>query len=131
MRYRLLLSVLLFSFSAHSQVYKFRALGFAFLKYNDVVADNPPWTPADILVTLDYDKEKITLYNKDDDNFDIATKVKKVTKGDMAIWAFGCLDKNGVTCNVTFLYDPSGNHEYSIMVEYSNQEYIYYMDKID
>lgn len=126
----LLLMAVTISFVSFGQFHKFRAHGFAYVK-RDNVAVKEDWQTSNVMVTLDLDKQRITIYNGDKEHFDIISKddPRKLDDGASGVM-FHCLDAHNIRADVFFLNLPDDPHPWSITIEYSDSEYMYNMDKI-
>lgn len=87
---------------------------------------------ASVLIVLDVERERITIYSKEKQIFDII-EVQEVTTDDDGddFWPLLCVDVDGITCTVNFAKLNSRDGANQIYIEYKDFNYVYNVYFID
>ena len=128
----LLLTVSIFSYS---QVTKFKTTSYS-SKVKDVRTDNwSKWSePSDteILISIDLTNERIKIFSKEEQVYDIIKYYDKDTDsdGDETL-SFQCDDEDGIKCIVRFVVLNSQNGRKQIYIDYNNIMWMYNIYNLD
>lgn len=133
MRQVILLSAfLLLSTVAFCQVYKFKAHSASYKyegKYGWTKWTEPEETS--ILIVFNIDKERVTIYSKETQEYDIIKVYDKVVDSDGDdVFRYLCVDKDGLRCNIRWIY-LNAQSRWQIYVDYSDMMWVYNVRKID
>lgn len=123
----LLLLILLPQFSA-GQVYKLKSTNFS----SRIKLDDGSWskwnepTEANVLITIDLNKDRITIYSKETQVYDIVDYEGKTTddEGDDS-HSYYCVDDDGNTCRVMTLKINSQSGRLQMYVYYADMNWLY------
>jgi hypothetical protein len=130
MKHFLFIASLFICTTSFAQFSKFRSVGFAYVLKNNISVSQD-WTKTDVLITLDIEKKRLTIYNQDGDHFDIISVEKSQKIENNSILQFHSLDVNNRLCDFYLMYNPDNTNQWTIEVEYSDTKYLYLMDKIE
>jgi hypothetical protein len=121
----LLLSSTLASFG---QVYKLRSSTFS-SKYKVSEYSWSEWSElaeTNVLITFDLAKDRITIYSKTTQVYDIAEYEEKITDKDGDdILSYFCVNQDGLTCRVRFVKLNSQNGRNQVYVDFSDMMFFY------
>ena len=126
--------IILLTNLAYGQVYKLKTTSFAFkTKINDYQwSDWSEWEEASILVVMDSDKDRITIYSKDTQVYDIAEDEGKTTDSDGDdTWSFYCVNEDGLTCGVRLVILNSQNGLNQLYVDFNDAKWVYNLYSLD
>jgi hypothetical protein len=131
MKYALLLLLALtLAFTAQAQsVYKFKTTNLAFRYPED--KKYRKWENCEVLVMLNWNTERLHIYSKEEQVFDLVDGTEKQTDSDGDSYiTFTGVDKDGNRCQLRLLYiSRSNNDELHLYVHYSDVSYVYSMHK--
>lgn len=126
--------VMLPSLKLHAQVYKLKATNFT-SKVNVEGrgwGEWADWKDSDVLITMDMDKDRITIYSKEVQKYDIAEYEGKETDDDGDdIWSFFCINEDGVKCRVRLAKLKSQNGRNQVYVDFSDLMIVYNVYTLD
>ncbi|WP_297516088.1 hypothetical protein [Flavobacterium sp.] len=122
------------STNVFGQVYKLRSTSLSSRhKIND--AKWSSWSDAEeanVLITFDETNNRITIYSKVTQVYDIAEYEGKTTDEDGDdIFSYYCIDKDGVRCRVKWLKLNSQNGRMQMYVYYSDLNWLYNVYLLD
>ena len=122
----LLLTVSVFSYS---QVTKFKTTSYASKSKNVSTNNWTKWSePSDteILISKDLTNERIKIFSKEEQVYDIIKYYDKDTDsdGDETL-SFQCVDVDGIKCIVRFVILNSQNGRKQIYIDYNNIMWMY------
>lgn len=112
---------------ALSQVNKLKATAFAYRYINDyqVWSDWSDWENCDILCVLDISKDRITVYSKETQIYDIIdSEDGYYDKDGDYIWILEAIDDNGLKCKVK-LITREASKRVELYVNYSDFQWVY------
>jgi hypothetical protein len=126
--------LLIFTSSAFGQVYKMRSTSLS-SKYK---INNYRWSDwseaeeASILMTIDMNKDRIIIYSKETQIYDIAEYEGKTTDddGDDFI-SYYCVNEEGITCRVRLAKLNSQNGRNQIYIDFSDFRFVYNVYYLD
>lgn len=125
---------LMMSISLTAQVYKFRSteLSFRYEKENGQWTNWDEPTESSVLITMDIDNQRITIYSKEKQVYDFAEYegIKTDEDGD-DIMSFYCVDNNGKTCRVSYMLLHSRNERKQFYVYYNDYNFVYNVNVLD
>ena len=138
MRYRKLLFVLLFTaltFSAVAQVTKFKSTSYATKFKNETTGKWGKWSEfekTEVLITIDLTNERIKIFSKAEQEYDIIKYYEKVTddEGDETL-QFHCVNEDGLKCFVRFVILNSQNGRRQLYVDFADMMWVYNIYKLD
>jgi hypothetical protein len=124
-----ILFILTFSFS-HSQVTKFKTTSGSTKIFNENTQRWKDWEKltngADILITLDITNERIKIFSKTEQVFDIIKYFDKKTDDDGDdIISFQCVDQDGLKCKIRFVILNSQEGRKQVYIDYSDMIILY------
>lgn len=130
----LVIVLLTFTTTAFGQVYKLKSTSFSSrYKINDYRWSE--WsepTEASVLITFNLNSDRITIYSKVTQVYDIAEYEGKITDEDGDdILSFYCVDKDGHTCRVSWVVLNSQNGIMQMYVYYSDMNWLYNIYSLD
>jgi len=131
-----LTTVVLFSFcmTSYGQVYKFKSTALSMqTKINEYRWSAwDAWEETSVLITVDINKERITIYSKEIQIYDIANYEGETTDndGDTTI-SFYCVDKDGKTCRIRLVKLISQDDTKQLYVDYSDARLVYNVYSLD
>ncbi|RWZ90369.1 MAG: hypothetical protein EO766_02900 [Hydrotalea sp. AMD] len=83
-------------------------------------------TEVNILIVFDLDKNRITIYSKETQVYDIYQTYEKYTDSDGDdTFEYACVDANGLRCHVRWLKLNSQNGRLQVYVDYSDMMLMY------
>lgn len=134
MKYMILIIVLFCSVSSYTQVYKFRAFETKVAYYDEKGRDtsNNEWQKNSILIVIDSDKEKISIYAKKEFHIDIVTDSLTHDKdGDYVMYSG--VDDRGIKMDaVYFIFkDQSTMHKGNLVLNYGSYAIAYRLKTTD
>jgi hypothetical protein len=130
-----LLFIILFavSTSAIGQVYKLRTTEFA-SKYqinNYRWSEWTEWKDASILIVINLKKERITIYSKETQIYDIIEDEGQKTDSEgNKTYSLFCVNADGVTCRVR-LRAPAKNGRMQLYVDFKDMMWVYNVYFVD
>jgi hypothetical protein len=130
----LMIVLLTFSATAFGQVYKLKATSFSSkYKINDYRwSEWSEATKSSVLITFDLNKERITIYSKTTQVYDIAKYEGKTTDEDGDdFYSYYCVNGNGLTCRVRLAKLNSQNGRNQVYVDFSDMKWMYNVYSLD
>lgn len=132
-----LLTVLLLTVSAFcfSQVTKFKTTSLSIKTKNEITKKWTLWSDpenVDILISIDLTNERIKIFSKQDQIYDIIKYYDKSidSDGDETL-SFQCVDQDGLKCFVRFVILKSQKNRKQIYVDYSDMMWMYNIYNLD
>lgn len=126
--------IILMTNLAYGQVLKLKTTSFAFkTKVNNYQwSDWSEWKESSILVVIDFDKDRFTIYSKETQVYDVAKYEGKTTDydGDYT-WSFYCVNKDGLTCRVRLVKLNSQNGQNQLYVDFNDVKWVYNLYSLD
>ena len=126
-RNMLIIAVILSSFVAKADVYKFKCFEDMFYDLSLPNSKQMNWQSVDVLVLINTGDNKIRVFTNSEFNIDIIQYLPTETlpNGDKRLNYVG-VDQDGKKCNcsITIYQDQSSEHIATLNIEYSN--FIYY-----
>ena len=123
----LLFSLLLCVAVSQAQVYKYTATSFSIKTYNetyDYWGDWSDWEPCKVLVVINTEQDKITIYSDVVQEYDVYDWEDLGTDADNGTSsAFSCVDVDGVQCTVRLRKQSDGSLQ--LYVDYANIMWVY------
>lgn len=84
------------------------------------------WEEVSVLITIDLQKERITIYSAEKQIYDIAENEGKEYDSDGdEILSFYCVDKDGLMCRIRFVTLHSVDNQLQLYVDYNNMKWVY------
>lgn len=126
--------IILMTNLAYGQVYKLKTTSVAFkTKVNDYQwSDWSEWEEASILVVMDIDKDRFTIYSKETQVYDVAEDEGKTTDSDGDdTWSFYCVNEDGLTCRVRLVKLNSQNGRNQLYVDFNDMKWVYNLYSLD
>jgi hypothetical protein len=126
--------ILLFCFqSTNAQVYKLKTTGFA-MKYEIdeyTWSDWSDWAECSVLCTIDVQKDRITIYSKETQVYDVIEKEEEVLddEGDWTL-PFVCIDNDGGRCRIR-LMKRAEDEQLQLYVDYNDMKWVYDVYSLD
>ena len=122
------------STNVFGQVYKLKSTSFSSkYKINDYKwSDWSEATESSVLITFDLTNDRITIYSKETQVYDIAEYEGKTTDEDGDdIFSYYCIDKDGSKCRVKWLNLNSQNGRMQMYVNYYDMIWLYNIYSLD
>ena len=118
-----------------SQVTKFKTTSLSIKSKNEVTNKWSNWSEpesADILISIDLTTERIKIFSKTEQVYDIIKYYDKDTDsdGDETL-SFQCVDKEGLKCIVRFVILNSKNGQRQLYIDYSDIMWMYNIYNLD
>ncbi|MCS7212411.1 MAG: hypothetical protein NZ844_12385, partial [Chloroherpetonaceae bacterium] len=125
----------LFAFSTPSvaQVYKLKSTGFSYkVKNGDTWSRWSDWEDSGLLITIDLDKARITIFSKDTQVYNIARNegTSHDSDGDETLSLY-CVDKKGLNCRVRLVQLHSQGGRLQLYVDYNDIMWGYNVVSLD
>jgi len=125
---------LAFSLSSFGQVYKLKSTSLASkYKVNDYQwSEWSEWNETTVLITIDLSKDRITIYSKETQVYDVAKNEGESydNDGDMTLSLY-CVDKAGLTCRIRLVKLISQNDRNQLYVDYDDLKWVYNVYSLD
>jgi len=126
---KLILILLLFSFSSFGQTYKWRSSDFSLRVTQD--GEWRPWTEwASSSVLIVAQDQRVNVYSSTPQTYDmIQTVIKEYDKDNNPIYSVMCVDENGTKCKMIW-YHTVNDGSY-VIFEFSNLNLMYKVVSLD
>ena len=124
---------LAFSTVSFGQVYKLKSTSFSYkYKINDYRwSDWDEWKEATVLITIDLNKDRITIYSKVTQVYDVAENEGEYdSDGDKTLSLY-CVDKDGLTCGIRLVKLNSRGGKKQLYVDYKDMILVYNVYSLD
>lgn len=122
-----LLILLVVALSSVAEVLKYKATAFAFKMYDyerEHWTDWTDWSDCNILVVVDSDKDLITIYSQQTQEYDIIEYLgEEEDTGGGVLAKFNCIDQDGSRCNVRVRVQHDG--QLQLYVDYNDASWVY------
>jgi hypothetical protein len=122
------------STSVFGQVYKLRSTSlssrnsindYKWTEWSDAIECN-------VLITFDLTDDRITIYSKVTQVYDIAEYEGKTTDNDGDdLYSYYCIDKDGIKCRVKWMKLHSQNERMQMYVYYNDMNWLYNIYSLD
>lgn len=118
-----------------AQVTKFKSSGFATKFKNEYSGNWGKWSDfkeTEVLITIDLTNERIKIFSKKEQVYDIIKYFDKETDsdGDETI-EFQCVNEDGLKCHVRFVILNSQNGRRQLYVDFSDVMWVYNIYRLD
>jgi hypothetical protein len=120
--------------SAQKKVIKLRSTAFSSRhKINEYKWSNwEDWKETNVLITIDTENDRITIYSAERQVYDIAEDEGESTDEDGdETFSLYCVDDDGVRCRVRLVYLNSRDGEVQLYVDYSDMSWVYSVYALD
>ena len=121
-----LLLLLIVALPSVAEVIKYKATSVALKMYDydrEDWADWTDWEECDILVVVDADRDLITVYSQETQEYDIVEYLGEEEDADGVLVKFNGVDQNGGKCNVRLRVQNDGQQQ--LYVDYSDASWVY------
>jgi hypothetical protein len=120
--------------STRGKVIKLRSTAYSLRhKINEYKwSDWDDWEDANVLITIDTDNDRITIYSAERQVYDIAENDGESTDddGDETLSLY-CVDKDGIKCRVRLVSLNSRNGKIHLYVDYNDVSWVYNVYALD
>lgn len=126
--------LILFSTVSFGQVIKLKTTSISIkTKINETQwGEWSAWEDVSILIVLDLDKERFTIYSKETQIYDVAENEGNITDKDGDdIWSFFCVNEDGLTCRVKLIKLNSQDGSLQLYVDFSDMRWVYNVYSLD
>jgi hypothetical protein len=138
MKMKKLLFAILFTLLANTliaQVTKFKSTSYAFKTKNEYTKKWSKWSAfeeTEVLITIDLTNERIRIFSKKEQVYDIIKYYDKETDsdGDETL-QFLCVNEDGLKCFVRFVVLNSQNGKRQLYVDFADMMWVYNIYKLD
>jgi len=125
----------LFTFQSSAQVTKFKSTEFATCIKNDYTGKWGAWSSfkeTEVLITIDLSKERIKVFSKVEQVYDIIRYYDKTIDrdGDETL-KFQCVNEDGLKCYVRFVILNSKGGQRQLYVDFSDMMWVYNIYHLD
>ena len=127
------LIILFLTSSTFAQVLKYKTKQFAHRNLiNNEWSEWSEWEDVKIMLTLDGEKERFTIYSNEIQIYDVA-KVEEQTidKDGNEIYNFFCLTEDGSKCRIKHLFPKSPEHNMQLYIQFKDSEIVYNIYKFE
>ena len=123
------------SFQAVAQITKFKSTSFATKFKNEYSGSWSKWSEfekTEVLITIDLNNERIKVFSKVEQVYDIIKYYEKETDqdGDETL-QFQCVNEDGLKCNVRFVILNSQNGQRQLYVDFADMMWVYNIYKLN
>jgi hypothetical protein len=81
---------------------------------------------------MDIDKDRITIYSKETQIYDVAENEGKTTDSDGDdFWSFYCVNEDGLTCRVRLAKLNSQNGRNQLYIDFNDMKWVYNLYSLD
>ena len=128
-KFVLLILILLLGISSPlmAEVFKLTTTTVAFKHYNEAIkrwSDWSEWEPCSVLVVINADTDRIDIYSKETQQFDIIEdEGSEPDEEGGEIMSWYCVDADGMRCRIRYRIDK--DQEMQLYVDYSDFMYVY------
>jgi hypothetical protein len=92
----------------------------------------PKWNDVNILITIDVDNDRIKIFSKKDQEYDIIQKLdESIDEDGDKTWKWLCVNEDGIKCHLKLVRPISGNGSSQLYVEFSDFKWVYNINLID
>jgi hypothetical protein len=121
--------------TSSAQIYRLRTTAYAVTSTdeNGTWEDWSDWTDISLLVTLDIDNVRVTIYSDPKEVYDVIDSEEGTVDADGdSVYKFTCLDKDGVECTVKFMQrDSQDDKREEIYITYDDVAWVYKVYSLD
>jgi hypothetical protein len=126
---------MVFSVPTFAQVFKFKSTSFSSKIKNDNTGRWSDWSTlseTEVLITIDFDGERIKIFSKSEQEYDIIKFFEKEVDrdGDETL-KFQCVNEDGRKCFVRFVVLLSKNGQRQLYVDFADMMWMYNIYKLD
>jgi hypothetical protein len=121
-----ILFVLMLSFCAYSQVYKYQSYEYSsrYLNDNGYWSEWKDWEPSDVLIVINPPKQRVTIYSKEIQEYDFYDVSEEKSDGQGGTESdFYGVNADGLRCQVRFRFQKNGVMQ--LYVFFSNFQCVY------
>ena len=130
----LIFFLLTLSFNSSGQVYKLKSTSIS-ARYKDNENNWSNWSDIEeciVLITIDLNKERITIYSKETQVYNIIELEGKTTDKDGDDFtSFYCVNEEGLTCRVRLAKLNSKNGILQIYIDFNDLKLVYNVYTLD
>lgn len=125
----LLLTLLFLSFAqVQAEVVKLKATSFAYMtQTNYGWTDWTDWESCNILVVVNVDKDIITIYSNETQEYDIVEELDSETDSKSISYKFLCVNEDGNRCHVRLRVLDSGQMQ--LYIDFSDARWVYNVEE--
>lgn len=120
---------------AFGQVIKFKSTGVAITVKDEVTQEWEDWSkmqPAEVLIVLDVDNERIKIYSKKEQTYDVIGGGEPSTDsdGDLTL-EFVCINEDGIKCTVSLVTLYSQNNREQLYINFADTRFVYNINTLE
>ena len=124
----LLLALFCFVQFNYAEITKLRTSHIAYQsknEYSGMWGEWGSWEDCNVLIVIDYDKERITIYSQRTQEYDIITQTQEDEDYESNSLYFDCVDAEGLRCTVQIRIYNDGERGAQLYVTYSDIRWVY------
>lgn len=124
----LFLFVFLGSHGSFAQAIKFKSTDFSYKERfgRDNWSNWEEWQEASVLIVVDIDNERISVYSKERQVYDVVEyEGEHYDKDNDLVYSFYCVDNSGHTCRVRLVKLLSENNQFQLYIDYDDFMVVY------
>jgi len=101
-------------------------------EYTESWSDWSDWQSVNILITIDSEKQRIKIFSKEDQVYDIIQNLgEDYDKDGDKVWKWLCVNEDGLRCHVRLVKLYSQNGKSQLYVDFNDMKWVYNIYSLD